>query len=153
MQALSRKSFCMSSFETMRSFSGARAVGDQVRLDRLELVPERVEVDDQVLERREVADRVDLDRSRSPNSVLTSSTWLMQASTVLPLALQAQEPQIALRHEYRTASVPSCSSCSRRIASSSVKSLLVLEVEGLPVRLVRDVGLVAEDVEGRRRHQ
>ena len=49
--------------------------------------------------RREVAHRVDLRSCRSPNSSFTSSTWLMQASTVLPLALQAQEPQMALRQE------------------------------------------------------
>ena len=34
-----------------------------------------------------------------PNSSFTSSTWLMQASTVLPLARQAHEPQMALRQE------------------------------------------------------
>jgi len=57
-----------------------------------------------------------------PNSALTSSTWLMQASTVLPFARQAQEPQMADRHEYRTARLPSCSSWRRRIASRSVMS-------------------------------
>ena len=44
----------------------------------------------------------------------------MQASTVLPFALQAHDPQMALRHEYRTATVPSCSFWMRRMASSSV---------------------------------
>ena len=32
-------------------------------------------------------------------SRLTSSTWVMQDSTVLPLALHVHEPQIELRHE------------------------------------------------------
>ena len=35
----------------------------------------------------------------APDSRLTSSTWVMQARTVLPSALQAQDPQIELRHE------------------------------------------------------
>lgn len=57
-----------------------------------------------------------------PASRLASSTCVMQARTVLPLDLQAQDPQMALRHEYRTASVPSCSFWRRRMASRSVRS-------------------------------
>ena len=59
-------------------------------------------------------------RVSDPLSALASSTCVMQASTVLPFTLQAHEPQMAERHEYRTARVPSCSFWMRSSASRIV---------------------------------
>ena len=121
MQALSRKSFCMSSLETSRSLSGAGPSGIRYGLTDLNLSQNGSRLTIRSLSGAKLPIGSTWIVSVS-NSRLTSSTWLMHASTVLPLARQAHDPQMALRHEYRTASVPSCSSCSRRIASSRVMS-------------------------------
>ena len=98
MQALSRKSFCMSSLETMRSRSGAGPSGMRYGLTDLNLSQNGSRSTIRSLSGAKLpigsTATVSVSYSR-----LTSSTWLMQARTVLPLALQAHEPQIALRQE------------------------------------------------------
>ena len=66
-------------------------------------------------------------------SAAASPIWVLQARVDCPLILTPQDPQIAARHEQRTASVPSWSSLACRRPSSTERVGLELDVEALPV--------------------
>jgi len=108
MHLLSLAIFSMAALGTRRSFSGAGPSGMRNGLTALNFSQNGVMSTTRSL----IGAKLPMGSMRtisSPLSTLTCSTCVMQASTVLPLALQAHEPQMALRHEYRTATVPSCS--------------------------------------------
>ncbi len=98
MQAASRNSFCMSSLDTRRSRSGGGPSGMRYGLTDLNLSQNGSRSTIRSLSGLKLPIG-SIDTGPPPASRLTSSTWLMQASTVLPLALQEHDPQIALRQE------------------------------------------------------
>ena len=94
------------------------AGGLQPGLDGADLVPERRHVDDEVLDHRQVAGRLDRDLAVASSTML--STDVLQARRARPLMRMAQEPQMALRQEQRSDSVPSWYSRTSISESSTV---------------------------------
>ena len=96
MQSASFMIWSSSSCWTRHSLTGGSASGVvQVRLDRPDLVPERLHVDDQVLDHRQVAHRRDRP-ARGPAST-SGFIGVLQASTAPPSMRMPHEPQTAMR--------------------------------------------------------